>query len=194
MDILLALFLGLFAVFSIYPMVFIANNAFKPLNEVFFSSPAVRPKSDAQQFPGSVPGPGGFLGADLPLYFQYLFHHGLGNLRDCAHRLPRGFSAGKIPFSGLQIHVRRDRVFPDVQCHGRGPGQLPDHVQAAHGRHLSRRDHPRHRLHLRGVPDAELHGPDPRFHPGSRENRRSGGTEHLRADHHADVQSRRGSR
>ena len=39
MDILLALFLGLFAVFSIYPMVFIANNAFKPLNEVFLFPP-----------------------------------------------------------------------------------------------------------------------------------------------------------
>ena len=39
MDILLALFLGLFAVFSIYPMVFIANNAFKTLNEVFLFPP-----------------------------------------------------------------------------------------------------------------------------------------------------------
>ena len=38
-DFLLMLFLGLFAVFSLYPMVFIFNNAFKPLNEVFLFPP-----------------------------------------------------------------------------------------------------------------------------------------------------------
>ncbi len=38
-DICLFAFLGLFAVFSVWPLVLIANNAFKPLNEIFLFPP-----------------------------------------------------------------------------------------------------------------------------------------------------------
>lgn len=38
-DILLTIFLGAFGLFSIWPLVFIINNAFKPLNEIFIFPP-----------------------------------------------------------------------------------------------------------------------------------------------------------
>lgn len=38
-DISLTLFLGLFGLFSIWPLIFIINNAFKPLNEIFIFPP-----------------------------------------------------------------------------------------------------------------------------------------------------------
>jgi len=39
MDIVLFLFIGIFACFSIWPLVLIANNAFKPMNEIFLFPP-----------------------------------------------------------------------------------------------------------------------------------------------------------
>jgi ABC-type glycerol-3-phosphate transport system permease component len=39
MDITLVVFLGLFGLFSIWPLLFIINNAFKPLNEIFLFPP-----------------------------------------------------------------------------------------------------------------------------------------------------------
>ncbi|MDR0553502.1 MAG: carbohydrate ABC transporter permease [Treponema sp.] len=38
-DIALTVFLGLFGVFSVWPLLFIINNAFKPLNEIFLFPP-----------------------------------------------------------------------------------------------------------------------------------------------------------
>ena len=38
-DITLTLFLGIFGLFSIWPLIFIINNAFKPLNEIFIFPP-----------------------------------------------------------------------------------------------------------------------------------------------------------
>lgn len=38
-DILLTLFLGIFGLFSIWPLIFVINNAFKPLNEIFIFPP-----------------------------------------------------------------------------------------------------------------------------------------------------------
>lgn len=38
-DVTLTLFLGMFGLFSVWPLVFIINNAFKPLNEIFLFPP-----------------------------------------------------------------------------------------------------------------------------------------------------------
>jgi ABC-type sugar transport system, permease component len=38
-DVTLTLFLGVFGLFSVWPLVFIINNAFKPLNEIFLFPP-----------------------------------------------------------------------------------------------------------------------------------------------------------
>lgn len=49
MDIILFLFIGFFAVFSLWPLVLIANNAFKPLNEIFLFPPklfVINPTTD----------------------------------------------------------------------------------------------------------------------------------------------------
>lgn len=38
-DIILTIILGLFGIFSVWPLVFVINNAFKPLNEIFLFPP-----------------------------------------------------------------------------------------------------------------------------------------------------------